>query len=218
MAREIKDQYVVIDRLAQEMQTAIMAVRMQPVSEAFDRFPRLVRDLARKLDKKIDLTMEGEDTAADKAIIAALGEPLLHIVRNSIDHGVETPEEREAAEKPSHASIVLRAYQESDQIVIEVEDDGRGIDPGKIKASALAKGVISEEDAAGCRIRRRSTSSSSPASPRLRKYRTCPGAALAWTWCAATSRSWGAMSPCRPRRARARPFVSRCRSPCRLRA
>ncbi|MFZ1107274.1 MAG: chemotaxis protein CheA [Rhodomicrobium sp.] len=147
MAREIKDQYVVIDRLAQEMQTAIMAVRMQPVSEAFDRFPRLVRDLARKLDKKIDLTMEGEDTAADKAIIAALGEPLLHIVRNSIDHGVETPEEREAAEKPSHASIVLRAYQESDQIVIEVEDDGRGIDPGKIKASALAKGVISEEDA-----------------------------------------------------------------------
>ena len=148
MAREIKDQYGVIDRLAQEMQTAIMAVRMQPVSEAFDRFPRLVRDLARKLDKKIELRMEGEDTAADKAIIAALGEPLMHIVRNSLDHGIETLEEREAAGKPSHASIVLRAYQESDQIVIEVEDDGRGIDPGKIKTSALSKGVITEDEAA----------------------------------------------------------------------
>ena len=148
MAREIKDQYGVIDRLAQEMQTAIMAVRMQPVSEAFDRFPRLVRDLARKLEKKIELKMEGEDTAADKAIIAALGEPLMHIVRNSLDHGVEMPDEREAAGKPGHALIVLRAYQESDQIVIEVEDDGRGIDPRKIKTSALSKGVITEDEAA----------------------------------------------------------------------
>ncbi len=148
MSREIKDQYGVIDRIAQEMQTAIMAVRMQPISEAFDRFPRLVRDLARKLDKQIELKMEGEDTAADKAIIASLGEPLLHIVRNSIDHGVEAPGERAAAGKPGLASILLRAYQESDQIVIEVEDDGRGIDPGKIKASALTKGVISNDEAA----------------------------------------------------------------------
>ncbi|HWJ18486.1 MAG TPA: Hpt domain-containing protein, partial [Geobacterales bacterium] len=148
MSREIKEQYGVIDRLAQEMQTAIMTVRMQPVSEAFDRFPRLVRDLARKLSKKIDLRMEGEETAADKAIIAALGEPLLHIVRNSIDHGVETPEERIAVGKSSQAEILLRAYQESDQIVIEVIDDGRGIDPAKIKAAALSKGVITEDQAA----------------------------------------------------------------------
>ncbi len=148
MAREIKDQYGVIDRLAQEMQGAIMAVRMQPISEAFDRFPRLVRDLARKLSKEIELQMEGEETAADKAIIAALGEPLLHIVRNSIDHGIEMPEERVAAGKSSRAYILLRAYQESDQIVIEVSDDGRGIDPGKIKAAALSKGVITDEQAA----------------------------------------------------------------------
>ncbi len=147
MAREIKDQYAVIDRLAQEMQAAIMAVRMQPISEAFDRFPRLVRDLARKLSKKIDLQMEGEETAADKAIIAALGEPLLHIVRNSIDHGIETPEERLAFGKSSQAQILLRAYQESDQIVIEVADDGRGIDPVKIKGAALSKGVITEDQA-----------------------------------------------------------------------
>ena len=148
MSREIKEQYGVIDRLAQEMQTAIMTVRMQPISEAFDRFPRLVRDLARKLSKKIDLQMEGEETAADKAIIAALGEPLLHIVRNSIDHGIETPEERIAVGKASQAQILLRAYQESDQIVIEVSDDGRGIDPAKIKAAALSKGVITEDQAA----------------------------------------------------------------------
>ncbi len=148
MSREIKDQYGVIDRLAQEMQTAIMAVRMQPISEAFDRFPRLVRDLARKLGKKIELIMEGEDTAADKAIIAALGEPLLHIVRNSIDHGVEAPEQRLAAGKSDYATIELRAFQESDQIVIEVADDGRGIDPEKIKAAALSKGVIAADQAA----------------------------------------------------------------------
>jgi len=147
MSREIKDQYGVIDRLAQEMQGAIMAVRMQPISEAFDRFPRLVRDLARKLSKKIDLAMEGEETAADKAIIAALGEPLLHILRSSIDHGIETPEERVAAGKSSQAHILLRACQESDQIVIEVIDDGRGIDPVKIKTAALSKGVITEDQA-----------------------------------------------------------------------
>ncbi len=148
MSREIKDQYGVIDRLAQEMQAAIMAVRMQPIAEAFDRFPRLVRDLARKLGKKIELEMEGEDTAADKAVIAALGEPLLHIVRNSLDHGIEMPEDRLAAGKPASALILLKAFQESDQIVIEVSDDGRGIDAVKIRASALSKGVISEDQAA----------------------------------------------------------------------
>jgi two-component system chemotaxis sensor kinase CheA len=148
MGREIKDLYAVIDRLAQEMQGAIMAVRMLPVSEVFDRFPRLVRDAARKLGKRIELAIEGADTAADKNMIEALGDPLLHIVRNAIDHGIEPPDEREAAGKPSQATVRLRAFQESDQVVIEVIDDGRGIDPAKIKASALAKGVIDEDRAA----------------------------------------------------------------------
>ena len=147
MSREIKDLHAVIDRLAQEMQGAIMAVRMLPVSEVFDRFPRLVRDVARKLSKHIDLVIEGADTAADKNIIEALGDPLLHIVRNAIDHGIEGSEERDAAGKPTQATVLLRAFQESDQVVIEVVDDGRGIDPEKIKASALAKGVIDEERA-----------------------------------------------------------------------
>jgi len=148
MGREIKDLHAVIDRLAQEMQGAIMAVRMLPVSEVFDRFPRLVRDVARKLGKHIDLVIEGADTAADKNIIEALGDPLLHIVRNAIDHGIESPEDRAAAGKPSQAIVLLRAFQESDRVIIEVIDNGKGIDPEKVKESALAKGVIDEERAA----------------------------------------------------------------------
>jgi two-component system chemotaxis sensor kinase CheA len=148
MSREIKDQYAVIDRLAQEMQSAIMAVRMLPVSDVFDRFPRLVRDVARRLGKEVELTVEGGDTAADKTIIEALGDPLLHIVRNSLDHGVEPADERRGAEKPVVAALALRAYQEADSVIIEVEDDGRGIDPARIRAAAIEKGVISAERAA----------------------------------------------------------------------
>jgi two-component system chemotaxis sensor kinase CheA len=148
MSREIKDTYAVIDRLAQEMQSSIMAVRMLPVSEVFDRFPRLVRDVARKLGKRIALVIEGEETAADKNIIEVLGDPLLHIIRNSIDHGIELPEDRDAIGKSPQATILVKAFQEGDQVAIEVSDDGRGIDPEKIKASALAKGIIDEDRAA----------------------------------------------------------------------
>jgi two-component system chemotaxis sensor kinase CheA len=147
MSREIKDQYAVIDRLAQEMQSTIMQVRMLPFSDVFDRFPRLVRDLARKLAKDIDLVIEGGDTEADKTIIEALGDPLLHIVRNSLDHGVELPDRRVAAGKPARATITLKAYQEADYVVIEVVDDGAGMDPARIRASAVAKGVIDQDEA-----------------------------------------------------------------------
>jgi two-component system, chemotaxis family, sensor kinase CheA len=147
MAREIKDQYAVIDRLAQEMQRAIMAVRMLPVSEVFERFPRLVRDLSRKLNKRIDLRIVGEDTAADKTIIESLGDPLIHLVRNAIDHGIESPEQRLAAGKPETATIQLKAFQEGDQVVIEVSDDGKGIDPMAIRLKAFEKGMVTEEKA-----------------------------------------------------------------------
>ncbi len=106
MAREIRDRYAVIHRLAQEIQGAIMAVRMLPVSEIFDRYPRVVRDMARKLGKRIELTVDGGDTAADKTIIEAINDPLLHVLRNSIDHGLETPEQRIAAGKVSGRAIV----------------------------------------------------------------------------------------------------------------
>jgi len=148
MGREIKDLFAVVDRLAQEMQAAIMAVRMLPVSEVFERFPRLVRDIARKLGKRIELVIEGEDTAADKTIVELLGDPLLHIIRNALDHGIETPDEREAQGKPAEARVLVRAFQENDQVVIEVSDDGRGIDPVKIRAAAIAKGIIDDERAA----------------------------------------------------------------------
>ena len=147
MSREIKDQYAVIDRLSQEMQAAIMQVRMLPISDVFDRFPRLVRDLSRKLGKDIDLVIEGGDTEADKNIIEALNDPLLHIVRNSLDHGVETPDERAEAGKSARARIGLKAWQETEYVVIEVSDDGRGIDPARIAASAVKKGVISQGEA-----------------------------------------------------------------------
>ncbi len=157
MSREIKEQYAVIDRLAQEMQGAIMQVRMLPVAEIFDRFPRLVRDLARKLGKRIDLVLEGEDTAADKTIIEALGDPLLHIVRNSLDHGIEAPEERRAAGKPATARLLLKARQEADSVVIEVQDNGRGIDPARIRAAAVAKAWSARRRRTASPTRRRST-------------------------------------------------------------
>jgi two-component system, chemotaxis family, sensor kinase CheA len=147
MGREIKDQYAIIDRLAQEMQRAIMDVRMLPVSEVFERFPRLVRDLSRKLNKHIELEIVGEDTAADKTIIESLGDPLIHLVRNAIDHGAESPEQRLAAGKPEAALIQLKAFQEGDQVIIEVSDDGKGIDPSAIRMKAFEKGIITEDKA-----------------------------------------------------------------------
>lgn len=145
LAREIKAQYAVINRIAEEMQDAIMQVRMLPVSFVFQRFPRLVRDVSRKLGKEVDLFLEGEDTEADKNIIEALADPLIHIIRNSLDHGLEPPQVRETLGKPRAGRLLIRAAQESDRVVIEVSDDGRGIDPALIKRKAYEKGIIDED-------------------------------------------------------------------------
>jgi two-component system chemotaxis sensor kinase CheA len=144
LSREIQAQYATINRIAQEMQDAIMQVRMMPVSFVFQRFPRLVRDTSRKLGKDVELVLEGEDTEADKNIIESLGDPLVHIVRNSLDHGFEAPEVRRAAGKPATGKLTIRASQEADRVVIEVSDDGRGIDPAVIKLKAYEKGLIDE--------------------------------------------------------------------------
>ncbi|MBK1679767.1 chemotaxis protein CheA [Rhodocyclus tenuis] len=144
LAREIKAQYAVINRIAEEMQDGIMQIRMMPVSFVFQRFPRLVRDISRKLGKEVNLVLEGEDTEADKNIIEALGDPLVHIVRNSLDHGFELPELRRAAGKPPAGTLTIRATQESDRVVIEIVDDGKGIDPAVIKRKAYEKGLIDE--------------------------------------------------------------------------
>jgi two-component system chemotaxis sensor kinase CheA len=144
LSREIKAQYAVINRISEEMQDAIMQVRMMPVSFVMQRFPRLVRDTSRKLGKEVNLVLEGQETAADKNIIESLGDPLVHIVRNSLDHGLEMPEVRQALGKPAAGTLRISAKQESDRVVIEISDDGKGIDPEVIKNKAYQKGLIDE--------------------------------------------------------------------------
>lgn len=145
LAREIKGQYSTIHRIADEMQDAIMQIRLLPVSFVFQRFPRLVRDTAHKLGKEVHLVMEGESTEADKNVIESLADPLVHIIRNSLDHGLETAEERRAAGKPAAGQLSIRARSESDRVVIEIADDGRGIDPETMRRKAYEKGIIDEQ-------------------------------------------------------------------------
>jgi len=144
MAREIKEQYAVVNRIAEEMQDSIMQIRMMPFSFISMRFPRLVRDISRRLEKDVQLIIEGEDTEADKNIIESLAEPLIHIVRNSLDHGIEMPAVREKAGKPAAGTLTIRASQEADRVMIEINDDGKGIDREVVKAKALEKGLIDE--------------------------------------------------------------------------
>ncbi|WP_348698425.1 chemotaxis protein CheA [Duganella fentianensis] len=142
LSREIKAQYAVINRIAEEMQDAIMQVRMMPVSFVFQRFPRMVRDISRKLGKEVELVLEGEETEADKNMVEMLADPLVHIVRNSLDHGLEAPDVRQQNGKPRQGRLLIRAAQEADRVVIEVIDDGRGIDPQAVRRKALEQGVI----------------------------------------------------------------------------
>jgi two-component system chemotaxis sensor kinase CheA len=147
MAREIKEQFAAVDRIAQGLQVGVMAVRMMPVGQVFQRFPRLVRDISRKLGKQIELTIEGEDTEADKNVLESLADPLIHMVRNSLDHGIETPDQRRAAGKPETGLVRIVARQENDSVVIEVSDDGKGIDPHGVKNKAARLGLITPQKA-----------------------------------------------------------------------
>jgi len=135
-----------IDRLTADLQDLVMQVRMVPVSQIFDRFPRLVRDLSIKKNKKIDLVMEGRDIEVDRTVLDEIGEPLIHMLRNSIDHGIEMPNERVQANKPEKGIIRLSAQRNGDKVIIEVEDDGAGIDPEKIKKVAIKKGFATEAE------------------------------------------------------------------------
>ncbi len=135
-----------LDRVTSDLQLAVMKMRMQPIQKVFGKFPRMVRDMSRTLGKDIDLEMFGEDTEVDKTVIENIGDPLVHIIRNSIDHAVEFAAERELKGKPKKGRIILSAYQKGTQIVIEVSDDGKGIDVDQVKKKALAKGLISEEE------------------------------------------------------------------------
>jgi two-component system chemotaxis sensor kinase CheA len=134
-----------INLITSELQEAIMLTRMQPIANIFNKFPRVVRDLARTLDKDVKLDLSGKEVELDKTIIEGLSDPLTHLIRNSVDHGVETPDLRTAAGKSPTGVIHLRAFHEAGQVNIEVSDDGKGIDPNKISSAAVAKGLITAE-------------------------------------------------------------------------
>ncbi|WP_010259291.1 chemotaxis protein CheA [Treponema primitia] len=132
-----------LGRITGELQEGVMRIRMVPISQIFSRFPRLVRDLSKSLNKKINLVIEGEETELDKSVIEDLLDPIMHSVRNSIDHGIESQEDRKAAGKPEEGMVLLKATNEGNMIVIEISDDGKGIDVEGVKAKAVERGLIS---------------------------------------------------------------------------
>ncbi|MDU8428961.1 chemotaxis protein CheA [Pseudomonas syringae] len=136
-----------LDVVTADLQTAVMKTRMQPIKKVFGRFPRLVRDLARQLKKEINLELVGEETDLDKNLVEALADPLVHLVRNAVDHGIETPEEREASGKSRGGKVILSAEQEGDHILLSISDDGKGMDPNVLRSIAVKRGVM-DKDAA----------------------------------------------------------------------
>jgi two-component system chemotaxis sensor kinase CheA len=136
-----------LDLLVSDLQNAVMKTRMQPVGRLFQKYPRIARDLARNLGKDVELVLAGEETEIDKTMIEDLADPIIHLIRNAVDHGVEEPAGRIAAGKPEKSNVRLEARQEGDHIVILVADDGRGMDAERLRAKALAKGLITDEEA-----------------------------------------------------------------------
>ena len=147
LARDLAETSRHIDLMTTELQLAVMKTRMIRIGKVFNRFPRLVRDLSKDLEKDIQLEIFGEDTELDKTLIEEINDPLVHLVRNSIDHGIEPPEARKAAGKNQKGTVTLSAEHEGNNIIITVADDGYGIDPEKIKAKAVSKGIITAEKA-----------------------------------------------------------------------
>ncbi|MSS42985.1 chemotaxis protein CheA [Anaerosalibacter bizertensis] len=136
-----------LERITTNLHDAVMKVRMVPIERVFNRFPRMVRDLSKELDKEINLEMSGEETEVDRTVIDEIGDPLIHLIRNSIDHGIEHPDERIKLGKDKEGTVKLKAYPDGNNVVIEVEDDGAGIDHEKVKKKAIEKEIITEQDA-----------------------------------------------------------------------
>ncbi len=146
LARDLTESSALLARTTGEIQESIMKVRMVPIGQVFDRFPRMVRDLAKARGKEIQLEIAGAETDLDKTIVDEVGEPLMHLVRNCVDHGIEPPEVREARGKPRHGTLKLNAYHEGNQVIIEISDDGGGIDIARVRAKAVRLGLIAESD------------------------------------------------------------------------
>lgn len=146
---ELNQVVSIVSLVTTDLQIAVMKTRMLPIGKVFNKFPRMIRDLTRELNKKIELEIDGEETELDKSIVEEIGDPLVHIIRNSCDHGIETPDVRLAAGKNETGTISLTAYNEGNQIVIQIDDDGKGLNAQMLKNKALEKGLISEKDADG---------------------------------------------------------------------
>jgi len=145
--KEVDESLSQLNRITLDLQNVVMKIRMVPIAFVFNRFPRMVRDLAKQLSKEINFVIEGEDTELDRTFVEDIGEPLVHLLRNAIDHGIETKEERIAKGKPPVGTVVLSARHEGNNVVIEVKDDGRGIDRATVLKKAIEKGLISEAQA-----------------------------------------------------------------------
>lgn len=143
-ATEINEPLEQVARITSDLQDLVLKIRMQPVNVVFNRFPRMIRDLTKELEKEMDLIIEGEETELDRTVVSELGEPLVHLIRNAADHGIESAEERIEKGKDPKGTIHLSAYQEGNKVVIKVSDDGKGIDPEKIRESAMRKGIPTE--------------------------------------------------------------------------
>ena len=148
LVKELRKASVYLDQVSKEIQASVLSIRMVPVKTVFTKFPRMLRDLAKASGKKIELQMVGEDTEIDKSLIEELSDPLIHLIRNSADHGIEMPEVRIANGKPATGTVVLRARHEGDSVLVEIEDDGKGIDPAIIRSKAVEKGLFTADKAA----------------------------------------------------------------------
>jgi len=144
---ELNQVVSIVSLVTTDLQIAVMKTRMLPIGKVFNKFPRMIRDLTRELNKKIELEISGEDTELDKSIVEEIGDPLVHIIRNSCDHGIEVPDVRVASGKSETGTITLKAYNEGNQIVIQIDDDGKGLDAEMLKDKAIEKGLITEKEA-----------------------------------------------------------------------
>ena len=145
---EVANAVANLDVVTADLQNSVMKTRMQPIKKVFGRFPRVVRDLARSLNKEINLEMTGEETDLDKNLVEALSDPMVHLVRNAVDHGIETPDEREKAGKPRQGTVLLSAAQEGDHILLSISDDGKGMDADALRRKAVERGMMDQEAAA----------------------------------------------------------------------
>ena len=145
---EVANAVANLDVVTADLQNSVMKTRMQPIKKVFGRFPRVVRDLARSMNKEINLEMTGEETDLDKNLVEALSDPMVHLVRNAVDHGIETPDEREKAGKPRQGRVMLSAAQEGDHILLSISDDGKGMDADVLRRKAVEKGMMDQEAAA----------------------------------------------------------------------